>query len=385
MNILPIPPTGRLFGTYFSRSLRIPVDEPQRQNNRLSTFAYTNTGRSYIQNFHDLRTALDGQRGPNVLALSGTSYLPDSSRWHLDVKPQGVLQPEQESADAVRQSQFKFLPVYDADGHPIHVSGTPNKMQPIKQIITGLVGNFGDQELEQLQTLAHENPDHWLDRNRLLLIVNSYDQARWAADEIRSRWLEMREKVVHLVAGGENEEYDLVSGGSLGRADAETFAKTNGRILIAPMQSIGRGLNIPNSQNKAAFGAIYFLTRSMPHPFDTQAIAQELNRRSFDWYNDLEFEAWQADGVYQQGLLLRRKAHEYWRKVELRDFYSNLDYQERRDLAATTAGQIIQAVGRLVRGGIPFHGFFVDAAWGRGLRNGIQNRLITPKPVYWRQ
>ena len=28
-----------------------------------------------------------------------------------------------------------------------------------------------------------------------------------------------------------------------------------------------------------------------------------------------------------------------------------------------TLGRIIQAVGRLIRGGVPFHGYFVDSAW----------------------
>lgn len=36
----------------------------------------------------------------------------------------------------------------------------------------------------------------------------------------------------------------------------------------------------------------------------------------------------------------------------------------RKDLAATTLGYIIQAVGRLLRGGVPFRAYFVDAAWG---------------------
>jgi len=38
-------------------------------------------------------------------------------------------------------------------------------------------------------------------------------------------------------------------------------------------------------------------------------------------------------------------------------------YSERYDLSATTAGYIIQACGRLLRGGVPFHAYFIDAAW----------------------
>ncbi len=46
------------------------------------------------------------------------------------------------------------------------------------------------------------------------------------------------------------------------------------------MNAIGRGFNILNANGKVAFGAVYFLTRPYPYPHDTQAIAQEMNRRT---------------------------------------------------------------------------------------------------------
>jgi hypothetical protein len=51
-------------------------------------------------------------------------------------------------------------------------------------------------------------------------------------------------------------------------------------------------------------------------------------------------------------------------------------------LAATTAGKIAQAVGRLLRGNVSFHAYFVDAAWApqqaRRLK-GEEVPLDTPK------
>ena len=78
--------------------------------------------------------------------------------------------------------------------------------------------------------------------------------------------------------------------------------------------------------------------------------------------------------LQEKAVQFRQKANEYWRKAELRSYYHTLKhedeknnndttYSERFDLAATTAGYIIQACGRLLRGGVPFHAFFVDAAW----------------------
>jgi hypothetical protein len=168
--------------------------------------------------------------------------------------------------------------------------------------------------------------------------------------------------------------------------------------MIAPLQSIGRGFNILNEHGKAAFGAVYFLTRPMPHPNDIPAIAQELNRRTEDWFEDEAFIAWQqGDSIYQRGVELRRRAADYWRRVEQRSYYRSL-YDEkdnrylddavrlhanpRHDLAATTAGTIIQAVGRVIRGGVPFHAYFVDAAWAPQQAKRITGEevpLDTPK------
>ncbi|OUL31996.1 hypothetical protein BV372_19730 [Nostoc sp. T09] len=68
---------------YYSRK-----DDNQSENsseNALSLFAYTNIGRYYVLNFHRLLTDLDGQLGPNILALSGTSYLRDSISFMLGI------------------------------------------------------------------------------------------------------------------------------------------------------------------------------------------------------------------------------------------------------------------------------------------------------------
>ena len=193
----------------------------------------------------------------------------------------------------------------------------------------------------------------------------------------------------------DNSQFDT----SLGRVDIELFAQTKGKILIAPLQAIGRGFNILNKRGKAGFGAVYFLTRPMPHPHDIPAIAQEINRRTQDWFEDENFTAWkQGDSIYQRGLELRRLAEDYWRRVELRSYYWQLHDEKdnpnlkpdrpqlhanpRRDLAATTAGKIIQAVGRLLRGNVPFHAYFVDAAWApqHAIRlKGEDVSLDTPK------
>ena len=400
LDVLPLPPTGRQFGTYYSRQNGSDTKTDNSSSKALSLFAYTNIGRCYVLNFHRLLTDFDGRRGPNVIALSGTSYLPHSTRFHIG-EPQGVLMPESEASKAIAKSHFKFLPQYDRPNEPIRISGKPErqKMGLFKDMVRSLVGNHGTgdlgQELRELKLLGESDFEHWYDRDRILLLVNSYNQARWVADEIYNYWSSVRESVYYLTLDNiESAENDVkneprivrVAGAMpLNRADIETFGQTGGKILVAPMNAIGRGFNILNANGNAAFGAVYFLTRPYPHPHDTQAIAQEMNRHALDWVDDPNFIAWQEDSVTQRAEAVRQLAGRYWRSIEQRSYYKTLrDNEElhafpRLDLAATTAGLVTQAVGRLLRGGVPFHAYFVDAAWAPKSANREADKLDTEK------
>ena len=92
---------------------------------------------------------LDGQPGPNVLAMSGTSFLPDSTRWHLGIPPKGVLKPSAKSVQAIKDKNcwFKFMPIYDKDGEPIRVSGRPDKREAVCKMAAALVGSYRDRGL----------------------------------------------------------------------------------------------------------------------------------------------------------------------------------------------------------------------------------------------
>jgi len=368
MNILPLPVTGRQFGTYYSR----------RDSNTLSLFAYTNIGRAYVLNYHRLLTDFDGRRGANVLALSGTSYLPNSTAFHVG-DPQGILMPEVGAQEAIKQSQFKFIPQFDDKNKPIRISGNlSNKKQAnskfariAQSLVTANGSNHLIEELQKLKELGENEPELWANRDRVLVLTNSYEQAKWVADEMRNYFPSLRQQIYHLINNELEPTKDGKSQpGELKRADIEIFGYEQGKILVAPTSSIGRGFNILNSSGKAAFGAVYFLTRPYPHPNDTKAIAQEMNRRAYDWLAKEDFIAWQqGDGIAHRAELLRKAANNYWRSVEQRSYYKTLrDNPElcafpRYDLAATTLGRIVQAVGRLIRGGVPFHGYFVDSAW----------------------
>lgn len=382
-NILPLPAVGRIFGTYYTQDKR--KYEEQRL---LSRFEYSNIGRIYVQQFHRLLEAFD-LYGPHVVALSGTSWLPDSTRWNFDVEPTGIMKIDKETAMTIREgSQFAFIPQYTTDkegrSQPIFVSGSVDIDRSVQQLAQSLI-NTGQirKELDVLSELGKENL-LWQDRARLLMLTNSYDQA-----EIVGRILQQElghERVHYLTRGNSATEADIEQG-TIARADIEQFADTPAQILVAPMNAIGRGYNILNRETEkpmAAFGAVYFLIRPMPHPYDIQVLASELNARSLEWIRNEKL--WdEFPTLDQQYQALRRYTRQYWLRAEDRHSYRDINWISqqtideadtelerqmlqsllgaRMDLAATTLGRFVQASGRLVRGGVPFHCFFADASW----------------------
>jgi len=380
--ILPLPLTGKQYG-FVAHSGHIKYSRDAA--NRLELFSYTNIGRSYLLNFHRLRHDFDGQSGPHVLALSGTSYLPDSTTFHVNLPPSGILLPPHQTEQAIKDSRFIWRSFTDLRGKPIKVSGDPDKNAKLRQLVHamlrdgGVPGGFFGKVLTWLDTQSEQNPEQWKDRSRLLLLTNSYTQSKVVAESLREGWRAAAEGVFDLKQAkgrSKDEDYQIESGrgNQLHRIDIEQFASyPKGRILVAPMQSIGRGFNILNGDSKAAFGAVFFLTRPMNVPNDREAIAQELNRYALSWADDAQFSAWGEDTLYRRALKAREYAVELTRDIERRRSYRELEDNAelgtypRRDLAATTAGRVVQAVGRLLRGGVPFRAFFVDAAWSPDL------------------
>lgn len=367
-DVLPIPPLGRVFGTYYVQTALSDTGDP---SGVLSRFEYVNIGRWFLLNFHKLLDKL-GIPGPHVLTLSGTSWLPDSTRWHIDVQPQGILKPtDSESKQITLNSSFAFRPQYDETRQAIRISGADDKPDAVKTLARAMLSSKElENELDDLERLAAQQPDLWADRARILLLTNSYAQARAFAEELGKKWKQLGQ--IFYLSQTESNTEELMPVGKLPRGDTEQFALTTGKVLIAPLSAIGRGYNILTvDRQRAAFGTVYFLVRPMPHPYDIQALAGELNAYTLNQCSNPDFEAWVHPRLHEQAKEFRRHTKEYWARAEMRRFYRDLNQQARRDLAATTFGRIVQATGRLVRGGVPFRAYFVDASWAPNSANAV--------------
>lgn len=382
-DVLPLPATGRIFGTYVKKA-----DDANGYSDSLARFQYTSIGRWLLLHFHELLKHV-GRPGPNVLLLSGTSWLPGSTRWNVDIPVTGILDANPENVKVIRnRTTFTFLPQFETKKGtkiPILISGSFNRELELKRMAQVIHRDLKN-EIMQIRERSIDDIT-WKNRDRLLLLVNSYDQAEAFASQLASYWdMEARHEIMFLRRNEEGEDVaSFLTIPSIQRSEIEDAGKSKARILVAPMEAIGRGYNIldPHTKN-AAFGAIYFLIRPMPYPHDVQAVAAELNARTLQWCKEDGSQPWQHARIYDTGIALREYAKAYLSRAELREGYSTL-YREApayRDHAVSTFGKIVQACGRLVRGGVPFDAFFIDAAWAPETAKAMAiNETVSESPT----
>ena len=370
---------------------------PTQRPRSLVMFRYQAIGRFFLMNFHRLRRDV-GYPGPNVLAMSGTSWMPASATNHFDVHPVGLLEPNTNAQESIAKSEFAFSPILDDDGNPIQVSGSGNIDRQLRKLAMKMANHLKNtmRELERRaseDTQGHwerraneDTQGHWENRGRILLFVNSYSQAKGVAENIVHVVPEWKDEVFYLErsTSEDGDRWVPSLAGSLPRANLEAFGlEHKKRVLVAPLGAVGRRHNILNVEEKAAFGSVYFLTRPMPTPDDLSQWTRWLNRLMLRMCRNPQDPLWMSkNGQFPNTLVARerrlrsRMAWE-WSRIGLYKGYSMLpdsptspNTSMLNNLAATMTARIIQASGRLLRGDVPFLAYFVDQAWAPNSAQG---------------
>lgn len=274
------------------------------------------------------------------------------------------------------------------DSKDIRISGTGKEMSKnLEEAVISLAKKPDKilsplaRELDELKRLSAESPE-WEDRARILLLVNSYDQARSVATILRSSLRQDIADDVYAVVRSDDDpsDWEWRPYQPLKRSDIEESGHL-ARVLVAPVGAIGRGYNIISPKTgKAAYGSVYFLVRPMTPPFDAMTMVSGINHKLDQWTKK-ESPIWQKcdPSPLSQVKLLRETARQAWQAMEHGRFYRLMEESDRRELAATTASLIIQGCGRLLRGGVPFRAYFVDAAWANSVQSDGGIVSIKPK------
>ncbi|WP_431979801.1 hypothetical protein [Streptomyces qinglanensis] len=364
--VVPEAPMGNVLGFQF----RVHgTDEGGVNSGELTFFRCSGVGRELLLALPHL-ASVDGRPGAHLLLMSASSWAGKSSRYHLSVPVGVIIEPLEEVTERIAEEsdmRFEFL---DDGEEKMRLSGTDPEDRPgkLRRIATWLGASA--EEVQEGGPLEKELLDLPTGRDRILLLVGSYAEARVVADTLHTlndRW---HDEVLCLVSDDEEiDEDDLVPSvnraRSLRRGDVEHLNELPADILVAPLLAVERGHNILNDDAEAAIGTVYFLARPNPHPEDLSLAVHAVN----DWIvraqDSGEFATWVRSGrtVAEGAEEVRRRARSRWYQVLQRPMaWSRLG----ADRPAVTWDMLVlmwQVIGRLVRGGVPARVVFVDAAF----------------------
>jgi hypothetical protein len=383
--LLPGNPTRTVLGLIWDEP---EADLANERGGRLRLISHLGAGRHLVVHLHDLLRA-EGQAGPHVLALSGTSWAggrrqrtnsPDQASPSFDVQipVTYVLRQPDEEINAISMSRFELVEVRTAEGKQARLSGTPPRKRPE---VLRLVADFLTRTSEGKNLIERHwdeserqwNEEELRDRRRALLVVNSYSDAATVSNalvrSVRRDPGAQYWRVFCLRRDGDEEDdetprekldADIVP---LARSAVESFGRESERsILVAPIGAVSRGYNILNGNGKAAISSIYLLHRPHPRPGDLRPFIARLNRLAIDAFDATIFEP--VGSVADAALRVRQAAMSILRESLGRSQrYSILSDEYKAQFAWDLLTQLWQAIGRGIRGGTPVFVGFVDAAF----------------------
>lgn len=353
--LIPSSPMGNLFGFRYRWEYDSAGGDAQ-----IEIFRCVGVGRWALTNLHNIYRSLDEAAGPHVILLSGSSWAPGSSSYHVLAPVDGVLLPPKEVVKAISTSTASFdYALSPTSRVPISVSGSSgdSRERNLVSLLEFLAGPGGDgkshleRELDALTTSDTGG-------DSILMVTGSYQEARLAYEFLLGR---VTCGVRYLVRD-DDEGIDRWNGeDSLRRGQVAQFASASDRILIAPLMAIERGHNIVSDDGRAAIGSVYFLTRPMPVPYQFSSAVREMNHWAVRRWNNTGEE---TDSVLEGWKSYVKQANAVWGEI-LRDpgQFRNATPSRRRNLVWTQLVALWQTVGRAVRGGSSVRVHFCDAAF----------------------
>lgn len=362
-SILPDTPMGNILGYQY-----LPSSENKKDAGELRFFRCAGVGRALLLNLHHLFQT-QGFVGPHVLLLSGTSWAGISPSYHIQAPVTGILRAPDKEVDAITQSPFTFRHLYNSQRRdPLWLSGKrvgQDALSALKEMLDALSqkDRFSASLLEEERESLPEG------RQRILLLVGSYQEARQAYAYLAKQREDWEDQMMYLVPDDDAFESEWQSA-RLQRGIVDRFSSTPAWLLIAPLLAVERGHNILNDEGKAALGAVYFLKRPHPRPNDISYHIHCINRwaieHSTDWQWITSICSTSSPSIELASKSFRREAYKEWRRLlHMPLIYRTMEDDDQDALTWSQLVSIWQVIGRLVRGGSPAHVVFCDAKFAQ--------------------
>lgn len=318
----------------------------------IEVIRYHGVGRFILLHFYDLFQDQLNIVGPKVLLASSTSWVPESDKYHVDITPDYLLKSSRETSLQLGKSKVIFVKT-QKENTVAKVSGKfgLERFENLKFIVQNMLRGGEESHLQQkLESL----PDN---RKNILLTVGSYKEALIVLEVFKNH-LHWRNKVMCLVPDGyslKDDNYHLF------RGQIELMRYFHKQILIAPTISIERGLNILNEREAAYFGAIGFLVRPYPVPYDFNTLIGFINRLSMKYYDE-GLQVNQDFDTFRE-FLNRNGYRAYNEFYQNQKPFKHLDGEFLEKIISTMTILMLQTIGRTIRGEVPTQVYLYDGAF----------------------
>ncbi|KXG08663.1 hypothetical protein AT864_03080 [Anoxybacillus sp. P3H1B] len=334
------------------------------EENKFKFMEYIGVGRQLLSEWHNLYENPDHHEGPGIIFLSGTSYAPGSSHFHLPFKTKWLLTSNQPLPSI---EQF-YLPIISKEtGEPIYISGTKDKQSKHfkLQMMTNALKNTFQNELK-----------YWKEEDRrLLIVVNSYEDTEAVAQALQKD-VYWKERFKVLTKDQQTEPYHFP------KSLIEKFAYTNASLLVVPLSSIGREYNILQlRKNASLFGSVFFFIRPYIVPGDMNYMVQILHSFLPSFLQRVDYKGLQYGKAV--GELKRMSIAKLEQMIKEPDFWNILEDKEREILSWFTFIQVWQMAGRLLRGGTNARLFYIDAKFAPNYLKGEKDTPRTSMLESW--
>ncbi|MGA5298902.1 hypothetical protein ACPCHT_03190 [Nucisporomicrobium flavum] len=318
-------------------------------------------GRWLLHHAHDLLSC-EGVDGPHVILTSATSWAPGSSFYHIPITPSAVLLQPDEDRKALLSSHMQVRSLR-ADDRPLFVSGLRGERRhdALRQMVSALCRIAEGSHCSVLDELRAELPE---DRRKVLFVVLSGKEAETVGEHLNRTAVRAR----FVVPDAADPGLDGIRRRLVGR-----FGRGADDVLVAAEMSIQRGYNILNAADTAALGAVVYLTRSHPPPFDLAFPLSLVSRWAMDRLRNPPHLV-QMGPPGEVGDLVRQMrnaARRLWFDVigsPVR--FQNLDREHVPAFVANLLVPMSQTIGRTIRGNQPTRVLLCDAAFAPRLATG---------------
>ena len=350
------------------------VTSAQYIKGQLKVYRGIALGRALLSRWHSI-FSVDGLTPANLLITSATSYSGESEQsypFHVQLKPTLLIEPPPNKAKAVaHDSEFFYCPVVDDAIEPVFISGSQgdDRQENISRMIAGLCRTSKQSRalLEQFQDYLVENVGG--DRKNLLIVTNSYAEAKAFYDCLKSPY---QDKASYVVQDGRWASDDQVA-----RSKLTEFPGRGKEFLIAPMGAISRAVNLMHPlTGEPYFGGMVIAVRQHPSPDDNQTVLSGVNKETVDILGQKSVEAIQRQA---------RQARDVFLTIpqifsKLPDEVAGIAFK--KPLVWTLTVNLTQLIGRSTRGGRKTVIWFIDAAFmpetakGNSSGDSAQNSIL---------